>query len=102
MEEIVGAAVERRGGDDFIAGRREGGDGEGFSGLARSRCKACSAAFESRDTLFEDVRRRVHDARVDVAELLECEKTAGMVGILKQVGRGLVDGDGAGASGGVG
>ena len=75
---------------------------ERLGGLAGGRRQRGGSAFEGRDALLEDVGGRVHDARVDVAELLQREEAAGMVGVLKQVRRGLVDGNGARAGGGIG
>ena len=48
-----------------------------------------------------DVLGRVHDPRVDVAELLEREQVRGVLGVVEDVGRGLVDRQRAGAGGGV-
>ena len=68
-----------------------GGDGE------RRR-----AAFQRRDALLEHVAGRVHDARVDVAEGLQAEERGGVVGVVEDVGRGLVDRRHPGAGGRVG
>ena len=102
MEEIVGAAVERGGGDDLFAGVGEGGDGEGLGGLAGGGGEGGDSAFERGDALLEDVGGGVHDAGVDVAELLQGEEAGGVVGVVEDVGGGLVDGDGAGVGGGIG
>ena len=102
VEEIVGAAVERGGGDDLVAGRGQRGDGERLRRLARGRGQRRRAAFERRHALLKDVGGGVHDAGVDVAELLQREQAAGVVGVLEDVGGGLVDGHGARAGGGVG
>ena len=61
-----------------------GGDGE------RRR-----AAFERGDALLEHRLRRVHDAGVDVAEGLQPEQRGGVVGIVEDEGRRLVDRRGA-------
>ena len=58
--------------------------------------------LERRDALLQHVGRRVHDAGVDVAELLESEKVRGVLGIPELVARRLVDRDGAGTGGRVG
>jgi RNA-splicing ligase RtcB len=102
VEEVVGAAVERGGGDDLVAGAGQGEDGERLGGLAGGRGERGRAAFERGDALLEDVGGGVHDAGVDVAELLEAEEAAGVVGIVEDVGGGLVDGHGARVGGGVG
>ena len=70
--------------------------------IARN-CAACpldvasagDAAFERRHALLEDVGGRVHDAGVDVAELLQREQRRGVVGVFERERRGLVDRHGA-------
>ena len=57
---------------------------ERLRGLARGQGHAGRAAFESGHALFEDVGGRVHDARVDVAELLQAEQAGGVVGVVEQ------------------
>ncbi len=101
MEEVVGAAVERGGGDDLVSGAGQGEDGQGFGGLAGGGGQRRRASFEGGDPLLEDVGGRVHDAGVDVAEFLQAEEAGGVVGVLEDVRGGLVDGDGAGSGGGV-
>ena len=76
-------------------------DGQGFRGLAGGGRERGCPCFERGDPLLEDVGRRVHDAGIDVAEFLQAEEPGGVIGILKDVRRGLVDGDGAGSGGGV-
>ena len=49
------------------------------------------AAFERGDALLEHGLRRIHDPRVDVAELLKREQVARMLGRLELIGRRLVD-----------
>jgi hypothetical protein len=83
VEEVVGAAVERGGGDDLVAGVGEGGDGERLRGLAGGGGKGGRSAFERGDALLEDVGGGVHDAGVDVAELLQAEEAAGVVGVVE-------------------
>ncbi len=102
VEELVGAAVEVVGGDDFVTDLSDIEDGEGGGGLAGGDGEGTGAAFERGDALFEDVGGGVHDPRVDIAELFEGEKIGGVVAIFEDVGGGLVDGDCAGACGGVG
>ena len=58
-------------------------------------------AFERRNALLEHVGRRVHDAGVDVAELLQRKQAGGVVGVVEHVRRGLVDRHGARLGGGV-
>jgi hypothetical protein len=91
VEEVVGAAVERGRGDDLVARVGDGQDGERLGGLPRGERERGRAAFERGDALLEDVGRRVHDARVDVAELLQGEEARGVVRVVEDVGRGLVN-----------
>ena len=51
-------------------------DGEELRGVARRGRERRDAALERGDPLLEDVRRRVHDPRVDVPELLQREEAA--------------------------
>jgi len=102
VEEVVGSAVERGGGDDLFAGRGEGLDGEGLGGLAGGGCQAGYSTFECGYALLEHVGGGVHQAGVDVAEFLESEEAGGVVRVVEEVGGGLVDGDRAGVGGGVG
>ena len=67
-----------------------------------ARASAADAAFQGGDALLEDVHGRVHDPRVDVAELLQREQPGGVVGVVEQVGGGLVDRHGPGFGGRVG
>ena len=101
MEEIVGAAVERSGGNDLVAGAGQSGDDESLGSLSGGGCQAGGSAFEGGNALLKDVGGGVHDAGVDVAELLESEETGRVIGIVKDVGGGLVDRHGARLGGGI-
>ena len=70
VEEVVGPAIERSGGDDLVAGAGERQNGQGFGGLSGGGCQRGCAPFERGEALFEDIGRRVHDAGIDVAEFL--------------------------------
>src|SRR5208282_3630560 len=102
VKQVVGAAVERSGGDDLVAGRGQRGNHQRLSCLARSRCQPRYTTFEGGHALLEHVGRGVHDTRVNVAELLQREKAPCVVGIVKHIGGGLVDRHGARARGGIG
>jgi hypothetical protein len=73
LEEVVCAAVQRRAGDDVVAGTGQVEDRESLGGLSGSDAQRRDATLESGDALLEDVRGRVHDPCVDVAELLQAE-----------------------------
>ena len=53
-------------------------------------------ALERRDPLLEHVVGRVHDAGIDVAELLQREQARGVGGVVELVAGGLIDRDGDG------
>ena len=95
VEQIVGAAIERCGGDNFVAGIRQREDGEGFRRLAGGCRQRRNSAFQCGHALFKNIVSRVHDAAVDIAELLQAEQGGGVIGIFKHVGSRLVDGHGA-------
>ena len=63
--------------------------------------RPAAAAFEGGDALLENVGGGVHDAGVDVAELLESEEAGGVIGIVKDVGGGLVNRHGSRLGGGI-
>ena len=63
---------------------------------------AADAVFERGHALLQHVRGRIHDARVDVAELLQREQRGGVLGIVEDEGSGLVNRHRAGVGGRVG
>ncbi len=90
-EQVPGAAVEVGRGDDIVAGAGEVLHRIGRGRLAGGHRQRGDAAFERRDALFEHVGRRVPDAGIDVAELLQREQVGGVLGVVELVGGGLVD-----------
>ena len=96
LEEVVGAAVDRRRRDDVVARLRDVQHGERRRRLARREQQCSGAALERRDALFDDGLGRVLDARVDVAELGEREQVLRVLGVVEHVRRGLVDRGGPG------
>jgi hypothetical protein len=101
-EQVVGAAVERAGRDDVVAGLGDGLDGVGDGRLARGQRQSGDAAFHGGDALLQHVLGRVHDAGVDVARHLEVEQVGAMLGAVEGVGGGLVDGHRHRLGGGLG
>ena len=96
-EQVVGAAVERRDRHDVVARARDVqhrvGDGR-LAGCERQRGERRlgeSRALELGEPLLEHRVRRVHDPRVDVAELLEREQVGRVLGAVEDVRRRLVD-----------
>ncbi len=101
-EQVVGAAIERAGRDDVVAGLGDRLDRVGDGRHARGQRQRGDAAFERRDALFEHVVGGIHDAGVDVARHLQVEQVRAVPGAVEGVGRRLVDGHRHGAGGGVG
>lgn len=94
MEEVVRPPVEVVGRDDLVAEAGDRQERVGDGRLARGHTQSASAALEGGDTLLEDIGRRVHQARVDVAELFERKEIGSMLTAPEHVRHGLVDGHG--------
>ena len=91
VELVDRAAIELGRGDEFVAGRQQGVEGEEFRRMAGGDAERSRAALERCDALFQHRRRRVGDARVDVAERLQAEQRGGMVDVVEDEGGRLVD-----------
>ena len=68
IELRIGAAVQRGGGDEMIAGLQQAADCQELRRLAAGQCQCPDTALKRGDAFFEHRRRRVHDACVDVPE----------------------------------
>ena len=101
-QEVDGAAIERGGGDDMIAGIHQRRDRQMHRGHAAGGADRADAVFQRRQPFLQHRRRRVGNPGVDVAGALEVEQRRGVIGILKHIGRGLVDRDGARTRHGIG
>ena len=74
LEQIPGAAVDVGRADEIIAGVTDVLHGKQRRRLARRHRERGNTAFKRGNALLKHGLRRVHDARVDVAELLEREQ----------------------------
>ena len=99
LRERPAVEVVRR--DDLVAQLREVRDREVDRRRARGEGQRGRAAVERRETLLEHVVRRVHQAGVDVARLLEAEQVGAVLRVTEVVGRRAVDWDVAGQGCGV-
>ena len=81
----------------MIASVEECRDGEMQRGHAAGGANRADAVFQSGETLFEYGNRWIRDACIDVARTLQIEQRRGVIGILKDVGCGLIDRHRAGA-----
>lgn len=75
---------------------------EDLGGMAGSDRERPGAAFERGDALFEHVVGRVAEPRIDVAEGLQAEQRGGMLDIVEDERRRLIDRGCARAGGGIG
>jgi hypothetical protein len=97
-----GPAVELGRGHNVVPGSSQRGEGDEFRGHAGRGSDGADAAFERGDPLLEGGHGGVANPRVDVAVLLQREEVGGVVGVLEDEGRGLVDRYGAGTVLGIG
>ena len=90
-EQVPGAAVKVGGADHVVAGVGDVLERERARRLPRRERERRRPALERRHALLERVLGRVHDPRVDVAELLEREQVRRVPGVAELVRGGLVD-----------
>ena len=58
---------------------------------AGTRGEPGAAVFERRHALLEDRRGRIGQAHIDIAESLQVEQARGVLGVLEDIGRRLVN-----------
>ena len=73
----------------------EGQNRKRLRSLAGGSGECGNSAFQRSHTLFQDVGGGIHDAGIDIAELLQTEQRRGVVGIVEDIGSRLIDGHGA-------
>ena len=102
LEHGVGSAVERRRGHEVgaLLGQRQGG--QELGGLARGGGHGTDAALQAGHAFLERRRRRVRDAGVDGAVLLEGEQVCGVGHAVEHEAGRLVDGHRPGTGGRIG
>ena len=101
LKEVVGAAVDRRSCDDVLAVMDECLERLRDSSCTRCDSNGSDAAFECGDTLGEDILRRVRQAAVDVAGILQCKAVSSVLRVVEHEGRRLVDRYSARVRGGI-
>ena len=84
-------AVEAARGDELVARLHQRVEDQELRGVAGGHRQRRRAALERGDPLLQHRLGRVHDAGVDVAELLQAEQRGGMVDVVEDEGRRLVD-----------
>ena len=85
------AAVEARGGDDLVARPHQREQRQHLRRMARRRHRAATTPFERGQPRLERGIGRVGQPRIDEAYGLQVEQRGGVVGILEDISRGLVD-----------
>ncbi len=93
-KQVVGAAVKRAGRNNLVPRARDVQNGIGDRRRARRHAQAGGAALQRGDALLKNLRRRVRQARIDIARNRQAEAALRLRRVLKHVGRSLIDGDG--------
>ena len=86
-KEIVGAAIDGLLRDNMIAHMGECLDRRCDRRRSRGKGKRRRTALECGDALLEHILRRIHEATVDVARVLERKTVGGVLRVMKHVGR---------------
>src|SRR5690606_6254523 len=96
-EEIERSAIERRGSHDMPPLPHQGGDRKEERSMARRRGEPGNPSIEGGDPFLQHRDRRITQARIEIAGLLQIEERRGMVAVAKDIGGCLVDRHGPGA-----
>ena len=91
VELVDRAAVKLGRGDKFVARLHQGMKDESLRGVAGGDAERRRRAFEGGDALFEHRRRRVGDARINIAERLQAKQRRRVIDVVKYKRGGLVD-----------
>ena len=97
VELVEGAAIEPCAADDVIACAAEGEDGHGLRAVAAAGRDRGHTALKISHTLLKHIGGRIHDAGVDVAELLQRKQIGSMFRIAELVAGRLIDRHGTAA-----
>jgi hypothetical protein len=84
-------AVEGARGDDLIARPKQSRQRDVLRRLSRRCGQSTHPLLERRNALLEGGGGRVHDPRVDISEPLQREELSGMVRVLEDIRRRLID-----------
>ena len=102
LEQIVGAAIDGLGRDDMVSRTGDVQDGVGDRRGAGGDGKSTHTPLEGGDTALEDVLRRVRQTAVDIARVCQSETGRRVRGVMEDVRRRLINGDGACVGCGIG
>jgi hypothetical protein len=90
-ELVDGAAIELAHRHELVARLHDGVERQELCRMARCHRERCRAAFECGDLALECPLGGVHDAGIDVAEGTQREEIGGVLHVVEDEGRGLVD-----------
>ena len=102
VEEVVRAAIERSRGHYLVTGRGQRRRDQRLRSLAGGCGQPGHSTLQRRHALLKHVGGGVHDAGVDVAELLQRKEPPRVIRVLEGIRGGLVDRHGARSRGWVG
>ncbi len=71
---------------DFIAGSRQGQDGQGFGGLPGGYRQRANTSLQGGNSLLQSVGGGIHDTGVDIAELAQPEEIRGVLRVFEDIG----------------
>ncbi|MCY1242047.1 hypothetical protein D9M72_549850 [compost metagenome] len=92
MTELIDrAAIEPVCGDEIVARAHDRVEDEKLGRMPGGNRQRRGTAFERCEALFQHRLRRVHDAGVDIAELLQAEESGCMIGVVEDETGRLVD-----------
>src|SRR6185437_13887538 len=91
LEKIPSATIDICRTDEIVTRVTDVLDRDQRCGLARGEGKRCDAALKGRNPFLKHRLSRVHDAGIDITQLLECEQVCGMLCRVKLIGCGLVN-----------
>ena len=91
-KEVVSATIQSAGRHDVVPGFCDGLNRISDGGLTRGQRQCGDAAFKCRHPLFQHRLCGVHDAGVNVARHFQVEQISTMLGTVKGIGHGLVNG----------
>ena len=102
LQQVGGAAVDGFLGDDVAAVLGQSLDGVVDGSCAGGHCQRGDTALERGNALLKDILGGVGQAAIDVAGILEAKTVCGVLGVMENIGSGLVDGHRTGIGDGIG
>ena len=101
-QQVVAAAVDGLLCHHMTAVGRQSLDGVGDGRGAGGKSQCGTAALQGRHSLLQNVLGGVGQTAVDVAGIRKTEAVGGVLAVMKNIGCGLVNGNGSGIGGGIG